>query len=226
VLRARVIHSIGYLCLLMASTTWAAETFPHYFGHPAEADRNGVIAPWYTRQNGQYDYRVRIAAETLKRYPWAGKDKAVMAAPEYVFNGHWAIDQDGNISPAAAREWDDGDLSQRAAYIIGSLMDYYMYTGDPAVFTPIHEMAEYLIDFCQTEENHGWPRMLISVPTMGKHYGRCVLGTSDDLRASQGKIQLDNMAQVAVEFVRAYEMTGNTRWYEAAKHWADLLACF
>jgi hypothetical protein len=218
------IHSKWYLYLLMASTASAAETFPHYFGHPAEADRNGVIAPWYKRQNGQYDYRVRIAAETLKRYPWAGKDKAIMAAPEYVFNGHWVIDQDGNISAAAVREWDNGDLSQRASYIIGSLMDYYMYTGDPAVFTPIDRMAEYLIDFCQTEDNHGWPRVLISVPTMGKHYGRCLLGTSDDLRASQGKIQLDNLAQVAVEFVRAYEMTGNTRWYEAAKHWADLLA--
>jgi hypothetical protein len=218
------IHRAKYLCLLAMAPAWAAETLPHYFGHPAEADRNGVIAPWYKRQNGQYDYRVRIAAETLKRYPWAGKDKAVMAAPEYVFNGHWAIDQDGNISPAAVREWDDGDLSQRASYIIGSLVDYYAYTGDPAVFTPIETMAEYLVDFCQTDDNHGWPRMLISVPTMGKHYGRCLLGTSDDLRASQGKIQLDNLAQVALEFVRAYEMTGNTRWYDAAKHWADLLA--
>jgi hypothetical protein len=51
-----------------------------------------------------------------------------------------------------------------------------------------------------------------------------LLGASDDLRAAQGKIQLDNLAQVALEFVRAYEMTGNVRWYDAARHWADLLA--
>ncbi len=212
------------VCVLSAGRAWAAETLPHYFGHPAEADKYGVIAPWYKRQNGQYDYRVRSAAAPLKRAPWAGKDKAVMAAPEYVFNGHWSIDQDGHISPAHPKDWDDGDLGQRASYIIGSLIDYYMYSGDPAVFTPISTMADYLIDYCQTDESHGWPRMLISVPTMGTHYGRCRLGTSDDLRAGQGKIQLDNLSQVGLEFVRAYEMTGNKRWYDAARHWADLLA--
>jgi hypothetical protein len=42
-----------------------------YFAHPATVDRYGVIAPWYQALNGQCDLRVRIAAETLKRYPWA-----------------------------------------------------------------------------------------------------------------------------------------------------------
>ncbi len=216
-------HRIWLVCLLGLPLT-AAETLPHYFGNPAVVDKHGVIAPWYKGQNGQYDYRVRIAAETMKRYPWATKDKAVMPAPEYVFNGHWQIDQDGRISAAEVKDWNDGDLAQRASYVIGSLIHYYMYTGDPAVFTPITAMADYLIDYCQTEDSHGWPRMLISVPTLGEHYRRCRLGSSDDLRAGQGKIQLDNMAQVALEFVRAYELTGNARLYEAAKHWADLLA--
>lgn len=213
-----------YLILLACLPLTAAETLPHYYGNPVVADKHGVIAPWYKGQNGQYDHRVRIAAETLKRYPWASKEKAVMTAPEYIFNGHWKIDQDGTISAAEVKDWNNGDLGQRASYIIGSLIDYYMYTGDPAVFTPITAMADFLIDYCQTEKTHGWPRMLISVPTMGTHYGRCRLGPSEDLRASHGKIQLDNLAQVGLEFVRAYEMTGNTRWYEAAKHWADLLA--
>jgi Malectin domain len=212
------------LWLTLVPSGRAAETLPYYYGHPAEVDSNGVIAPWYKGQNGQYDYRVRIAAETLKRYPWTLKGKAVMSAPEYVFNGHWSIDQEGKISAATYREWDDGDLAQRASYIIGGLIDYYMYTGDPAVFTPISLTADYLIDYCQTDPTHGWPRMLISVPTMGTTYGRCLLGASDNLRDSQGKIQLDNMAQLATEFVRAYQLTGNTRWYEAARHWADLLA--
>lgn len=213
-----------YCLVCLAIPVTAAETLPHYYGNPVVADKHGVIAPWYKGRNGQYDHRVRIAAETLKRYPWASKEKAVMAAPEYIFNGHWQIDQDGRISAAEVKDWNDGDLAQRASYVIGSLIEYYMYTGDPAVFTPIAAMADYLIDYCQTEETHGWPRMLISVPTMGTHYGRCRLGPSDELRASQGKIQLDNMAQVGLEFVRAYQMMGNTRWYDAAKHWADLLA--
>ncbi|MBS1851510.1 MAG: hypothetical protein JST79_11395 [Acidobacteria bacterium] len=212
------------LLLFLIPWTEAAETWPYYYGHPTVADKHGVIAPWYKGQNGQYDYRVRIAAETLKRYPWALQGKSVMSAPDYVFNGRWNVDQDGNITPATYREWDDGDLGQRASFIITGLIDYYMYSGDPAVFTPITLTADYLVEYCQTDKEHGWPQMLISVPTMGTTYGRCVLGKSEDLRDRQSKIQLDNVAQVGTALVRAYKLTGNTRWYDAAKHWADLLA--
>jgi hypothetical protein len=202
----------------------AGTTLPHYYGHPAVADANGVIAPWYKGQNGQFDYRVRIAAETLKRYPWSGRDKAAPPAPEYIYNGTWNIDYEGRINAVEERDWANGDLGQRAAYILSSLMEYYRYSGDPAVFTPIYATADYLIDFCQTRPDHGWPGILISVPTYGVRYGRCRLGPSDELRDSQGKIQLDIVAEAGLELVRAYEMTGNARWYEAAKRWADLLA--
>ena len=66
--------------------------------------------------------------------------------------------------------------------------------------------------------------MLISVPTMGKRYGQCVVGPTEDFKPGAGKIQLDLVSQVGIEVVRASQLTGNARWYEAAKHWGDLLA--
>jgi hypothetical protein len=54
---------------LSLQSAHAAERMERYFAHPTVEDRNGVIAPWYTGQNGQFDYRVRIASETLRRYP-------------------------------------------------------------------------------------------------------------------------------------------------------------
>ncbi len=212
------------LLYLVCGLLAAGVTLPHYYGHPAVADAHGVIAPWYKGQNGQFDYRIRIAAETLKRYPWSGRDKAAPPAPEYIYNGTWSIDYEGKITAVEEKDWANGDLGQRAAYILSSLMEYYRYSGDPAVFAPITAAANYLIDYCQTGETHGWPGMLISVPTYGVRYGRCRVGESDELRDSQGKIQLDIVAEVGLELVRAYQMTGNTKWYEAAKHWADLLA--
>ena len=196
--------------VLLAAPIWsafAANTLPHYFGHGAVADGHGVIAPWYKAQNGQFDYRVRVAAETLKRYPWAGLDKAVVPAPEYVFNGSWSLDHEGNIQPGKQRPWNNGDLGQRSATVLSALIDYYAYSGDPAVFTPITATIDYLIDHCQTPANHGWPGILISVPTMGKLYGDCMLGPSDELKPGHGKIQLDLVAQVGVEVVRAYQLT-------------------
>ena len=53
-----------------------------YYGHEAVLDCYGVIAPWYHQPNGQCDYRIRIAAETLKRYPWTTTKNAVISAPD------------------------------------------------------------------------------------------------------------------------------------------------
>ena len=74
-----------------------ADAPKRYYAHDAVEDRHGVIAPWYRGQNGQCDWRVRIAAETLKRYPWTDTARAAAAAPEYIFSGAWKISPEGAI---------------------------------------------------------------------------------------------------------------------------------
>jgi len=186
-----------------------------YYAYPAVEDRNGVIAPWYKGQNGQCDFRVRIAAETLKRYPWVTPPKAVSPAPHYVFNGHWKIDPNGTITIPDLNPWDNGDLGQRAAYVLSGFVDYYRYTGDPAAIAHITVQADALLDHCQTPSDHPWPNFLISVPIHGKVYGKC---------DPRGMMQLDIVAEVGLGMLRAYQLTGNTRWFDACKHWGDLLA--
>lgn len=39
------------------------------YAHNAVLDHYGVIPPWHQHQGGQCDLCIRIAAETLKRYP-------------------------------------------------------------------------------------------------------------------------------------------------------------
>jgi hypothetical protein len=219
-----VLFSVMLLFLFLGGHATAATVQKRYFGHDAVQDQYGVIAPWYKGQNGQFDFRVRVAAETLKRYPWAKRDHAVMAAPEYVFNGQWNIDSDGRITIPHEKDWDDGDLAQRAGYVISSMLEYYRYSGDPAGFAGISLTIDYILDHCQTDARQGWPNMLISVPTMGIPYGDCRLGPSEDLAAGSGKIQLDIVAELGLQLIHAYEVIGDVRWYNAAKHWADLLA--
>ena len=74
-----------------------------YFAHQAVEDRYGVIAPWYQGLNGQCDFRVRVAAETMKRYPWATKPKAGLPAPDYIYNGCWEIKPRGLSKPPPFR---------------------------------------------------------------------------------------------------------------------------
>jgi hypothetical protein len=187
----------------------------HYYAHDTVEDGNGVIAPWYQGQNGQFDLRVRIAAETLKRYPWTNTSKAVSAVPEYNFIGQWEIDDQGTITIPEINDWANGDLGQRAAYILSGLVDYYRYSGDAAAIAHLHLAAETLLDHCQTGQDHPWPKFLISVPTKGKPYGKC---------DPSGMIQLDIVAEVGLGLLRAYQVTGEPRWFETAQHWGDLLA--
>lgn len=204
--------------LLGTFSATAQQTQParKYFAHPAVEDHYGVIAPWYRGQNGQCDFRVRVTEETLKRYPWTEPGKSVMPGPHYIFNGCWQITPDGTITvkPELA-DWDNGDVGQRSFALLLGQPDYYRYSGDPAAIGIITMVADYVVDYCQTPADHPWPRFMISCPTKGKAYGQA---------DPHGFIQLDISAFVGSGLVAAYKMTGNERYLDTAKHWADLLA--
>ncbi|MHB1001488.1 MAG: carboxypeptidase regulatory-like domain-containing protein [Armatimonadota bacterium] len=205
----------GLCIILAAQTLFAATTQKRYYAYPAVEDKNGVIAPWYQGLNGQCDLRLRIAAETLKRYPWTPPGKAPAEYPEYIWNGHWGITPEGVISTPPFGEWDNGDMGQRAAYVLNSLTEYYRYTGDPAAIAHITWQADFILDYMQTDSSHPWPNFLISVPFKGKQYGKA---------DPKGMIQLDIVAENGIGLLKAYQLTGNKRYFDAVKHWADLIA--
>ena len=202
------------VCLIHCALLTAGQQ-AKYYAHDVVEDAHGVVAPWYQGQNGQFDYRVRIAAETLKRYPWTKGDNGVPPTPEFVFNGTWRIAPDGAITVPPLRDWDNGDWGQRAAYTLTGLVDYYRYSGDPAAIALVTMQADALLDYCLTSADHPWPQFPISVPNRGKPYGQA---------SAQGFMQLDIAAEIGVGLLRAYQLTGNPRWFDACKHWGDLLA--
>ena len=193
----------------------AASRLAAYYAHPAVEDASGVIAPWYRGTNGQLDERARIAVDVYKRYPWVGTERAVMAAPDFIYNSHWSISAQGEIAIPPTTDWMCGDLGQRAWSIIKGLAAYYRYSGDPVAFVYIPLIADYVLDYGLTPGDHAWPRFPISTPTSGKAYGRCDPGS---------RIQLDLCARLGEDILTAYQLTGEPRYFEAVKHWADLFA--
>jgi hypothetical protein len=206
---------IFVLIVCSCSLLHAATTQPSYFAHKTVEDRNGVIAPWFSGQNGQCDFRVRVCAETLKRYPWALPPKAPVAAPEYVFNGTWKITPDGMITIPDQQSWDNGDLCQRAAFALEGWLQYYRHTSDAAAIAHLTMVADVLLDYEQTPADNAWPNFLVACPTKGASYGRA---------DPHGMIQLDIVAETGIALLHAYQCTGNERWRKAAEHWGDLLA--
>lgn len=140
---------------------------------PAGADAQGLIAPWHRGLNGQLDERLCIAVGVLKRYPWVDKPKAVMAAPDFVYNSHWSIRPDGAILIPPTTDWMCGHLCQRARSVIKPLTAYYQYSGDPIAFIYIPLTVDYILDYGLTDEKADWPLFPISTPTRGKAYGKC-----------------------------------------------------
>src|SRR5665213_1144720 len=206
--------SVALVCLCCAPA-YAATTRTHYYAHDAILDKNGVIAPWYTQLNGQCDFRIRIAAETLKRYPWTTTNNAIAAYPDYLFTSKWAISSDGVITPVNPGDWLNGDLGQRSTSVLNGMVDYYRYSGDPAAIAQISYMGDYLLDHALTPADHPWPKFPISVPCKGVPYGNA---------DPHGMIQLDICGDMGRGLLRAYQVTKNQRWLDAAKHWGDLFA--
>ncbi|MBX7259722.1 MAG: hypothetical protein K1Y02_25425, partial [Candidatus Hydrogenedentes bacterium] len=202
------------VCLIHCALLTAGQQ-TKYYAYDVVEDEHGVIAPWYQGQNGQFDYRVRIAAETLKRYPWTKGDSGYPPTPEFVFNGTWRIAPDGTITVPPLRDWDNGDWGQRSAYTLSGFVDYYRYSGDPAAIALVTLQADALLDTCLTSSDHPWPLFPISVPNRGIPYGQA---------SPQGFMQLDIAAEMGLGLLRAYQLTGNARWFDACKHWGDLLA--
>ncbi len=209
-----VFVTLLFFCL-SCSHSQSAQTRSSYYAHSVRQDEQGVIAPWHPGQNGPLDTRLRIAVETMKRYPWVDDKKAVMAAPDFIYNSHWSIESDGTILIPSTNDWMCGDLSQRAWSIIKGLTAYYQYSGDPIAFLYIPLTADYILDYAQTSEDHDWPRFPIATPTSGKAYGKCI---------QEARTQLDLCAIVGTEILRAYKLTGNERYLESAQHWGDVFA--
>ena len=124
--------TMGMMAGLGAAAAPAATVQKHYYAYDAVQDAHGVIAPWYHGLNGPCDLRVRIAAETLKRYPWTTTATAIAPYPHYVFSGYWAIAADGKITPRDPGDSANADMGQRALSVLNGLVDYYRYSGDPA----------------------------------------------------------------------------------------------
>lgn len=198
-----------------ANSGLAATNLASYYAHETVEDVHGVIAPWHQGLNGQLDERVNIAVNVYKRYPWVDRPKAVMAAPDFVYNSHWSIRPDGTILIPPTTDWMCGDLCQRAWSIVKGLTAYYQYSGDPMAFLYIPLTVDYILDYGLTPDEGEWPRFPISTPTLGKVYGRC---------DPKGRNQLDLCAITGSEVLRAYRLTGNPRYLAIARHWGDVFA--
>jgi hypothetical protein len=212
----KIFVAVMLLGSIFATPIFGSATLPRYFAHQAVEDKYGVIAPWYNGQNGQFDFRVRVAADVLKRYPWVNTDKSVMAGPHYVFNPRMGIDaNNGAVKVLEATDTMNGNVGQRFKYLSEAAVKYYRYSGDPFLIGHLQIISDYILDYCLTDSNYPWPGFPISVPWKGKPYGQA---------NEKGYIQLDLSAGIGLGMIRTFQLTGERQYLDAAKRWGDIFA--
>jgi len=209
------IMRFAFIFAMCIKAAQAELSLPRYFAHNTLEDKYGVIAPWYDKQNGQFDFRVQVAAELLYRYPWANTDNSAMAGPHYIFNPRLKIDPNGTLEVLEATDHMNGRIGQRFKYLSEGLTRYYRYSGDPRAIAHLKIGAGFILEYCLTSGKHHWPGFPISVPCKGKPYGRC---------SEEGNIQLDLCAGIGTGMIRTYQLTGDRKYLDAAEHWGDVFA--
>ncbi len=207
ILRCAMILSFFSVFFYCESQVCGESVLDTYFAHKAAVDKYNVIAPWYQGQDGQCDFRIRVAAETLKRFPWVISDTVPSPAPYPVYDRYWKIDDNGTLlMPEGEIKNLDGDFGQRTISILNSMTDYYQYSGDPFVLSYIITMSDAVIKWGLTDPNYSWPEFPIAVPHPYNMF-----------------MQIDLGADIAGGVLKAYKMTGYDRYLEYVKHWSDVL---
>ncbi len=156
--------------------------------------------------------------------PWTGYDRVVWLAMNFI--KHCPRDPRNDLpwylqyscfwtDPLRPTIWPDNPAG-KFAWATTTLLKYYPYSGDRAFVDIVRAMLDRLIAY-HTPEHFAWG----GVPYASAHPGTGIyFGARAD---GEYATEPDKIAQAARAYVDFYELTGETRYLDAARHCADVL---
>jgi len=132
------------------------------------------------------------------------RDESGNRVPPYVY--HAVIDDDGGLSYRMSYP------SFHHAYLIEAFLNYYNYTGDREGVRRARQLGDWNMAH-STPSDWMWPNLPWSTFTEGK------AGGFED----KDTLQPDKTAYMGLAYARLYEVTGDKKYFGAAKAIADTL---
>jgi len=189
--------------------------------HEVETDDNGIL-PWYDPEHlgRSYDY--------VLRQVWNYWNNLPMMPNGYKYHVQFRIAN----APGNEKGAQEGGLGgDQIGMAMSSWRLYYAYSGDPRLIADMKYMADTYLDLGLSPADYSWPNITypcnISAgiePGEAKTEGTLPLIYNGDTRDGVGITQPDKAGSFAYELVMLYEMTGETKYLEAAKKMAVTLA--
>ncbi len=178
--------------------------------HTVKLDGSSKIVPWTTDPADGYDRVVGLSWGLLKN------DIPIDPANGLpVFYTHSEYDPD-NLSGSG---WPNNAAGKNAMLADSAALDY-AYSGDEGVVDLVRGLLDHQLDHGTTPAGYAWAKVPWSTAAAGSiSYG------DDALREGAGILEPDKVGELGYHgYLRFYEITGDTRYRDAAIACADALA--
>lgn len=175
---------------------------PEIAGRPVQLDASGKLLPWPMGSDTGYSYNSHLMTQwsilwdqyNRQRIPYFyccfDFDRTTF---EMQPDSHWA-----------------NSTAYLRAMMEGFLERLYPYTGDPNTITFLEDFMDYELENGLTPEGYAWPRVPYTSANPGD---RRYTGWS---RHGEDYIEPHVVGEDGYAYLRFYEMTGNTKYLEAA----------
>ncbi|MGA8593239.1 MAG: hypothetical protein WB676_00715 [Bryobacteraceae bacterium] len=183
---------------------------PTIAGRPVQLDRSGKLLPWPMPDDTGYSYSSHVLTQwsilwdqyNRRRLPYFfccfDFDRTTFELqPDY----HWA-----------------NSTAYLRAMMEGFIERLYPFTGDHNTIVFLEDLVDYELENGLTPEGYVWPRVPYTSANPGD---RRYTGWS---RHGEDYIEPHVVGEDGYGYLRLYEMTGNTKYLEAAIRCADALA--
>jgi len=183
---------------------------PTIAGRPVELDAGGKLLPWPMPENTGYSYSSHFL--TQWKILW---DQYNRQRYHYFF---CCFDFDRTTYEMQP----DWHWANSTAYLRAMLQGFierlYPYTGDPDTIVFLQDFIDYELENGLTPENYVWSRVPYTSANPGDHR---YTGWSHH---GEDYIEPHVVGEDGYAYLRFYEMTGNTKYLQAAIRCADALA--
>ncbi len=222
-LKKQKVLIIGMFILFLGKSTAYSqlEKWNGWTYHKIETDTNG-IRPWYDAAHlgRSYDHVLDLVWNYWKNLP---------TMP----NGHrYYVQFRIANAPDQLKGADEGGLGgDQIAMAMASWRLYYAYSGNKELIADMKYMADTYLELGLSPADYSWSNITYPCninagiePGKAETGGAIPLVYNGDTRDGLGVTQPDKAGSFAYELVMLYEMTGETRYLNAAKKMAATLA--
>lgn len=208
------------LALLILAATLAATETPRFVNaqlpfHPAVLDSQGKLLAWFEpEQHRGYDKVLRLGWDFIEhKVPRDTRHNTGLKI--YLINSV----MDGETLQGLY--WQHNPAMVYAAFVDG-VAGWYPYSGDEEAISVVRGMLDYQLVHGTTPTDWNWPSVPFATSCDDQtEYGHCI---QDLPKEFFGGIETDKVGQLGTGYTLFYEMTGDRKYLDAARHCADALA--